>query len=46
MKKVSKGRVDYGDIPELKDVHLNKYRKDPITSWTILGFRTHVKAEV
>lgn len=32
-RSVRKGNVDYKLIPELKDVNLEKYRKDPIVSW-------------
>ncbi len=34
-KIVRKGKVDYKAIPELKDVDLDKYRKDTIESWRI-----------
>lgn len=34
-KTISKGRVAYDNIPELEGVDLDKYRKSPITSWTI-----------
>lgn len=34
-KYVIKGRVDYDSIPELKNVDLNKYRKEPTESWRI-----------
>jgi hypothetical protein len=32
---VRKGSVDYSKIPELKEVDLDKYRKDSISSWRI-----------
>jgi len=32
---VRKGNVDYSKIPELKEVDLDKYRKDSISSWRI-----------
>lgn len=35
-KTVTKGRVEYGDIPELKGVDLDPYRKEPIYSWRIV----------
>jgi len=34
-KSIRKGRVDYNQIPELKDVDLNIYRKGKIECWTI-----------
>lgn len=33
--RISKGRVDYKAIPELKGLNLDKYRKKPIESWRI-----------
>jgi hypothetical protein len=30
-----KGNVDYAKIPELKNVNLDKYRKESINSWRI-----------
>jgi putative phage-type endonuclease len=36
MKVITKGRVDYDQIPEIKDIDLDKYRKNPTTSWKIL----------
>lgn len=36
-KIVSKGSVDYKEIPELKGVDLEKYRKSPRTSWRVTG---------
>ena len=35
MKMVSKGRVDYDRVPELKGIDLDKYRKEPAASWKI-----------
>lgn len=32
---ISKGRVDYTNIPELSTVNLDKYRKEPSESWRI-----------
>lgn len=32
---VSRGTVDYKDIPELKTIDINKYRKNNIESWRI-----------
>lgn len=34
-KVMRKGNVDYGKIPELKGVNLDKYRNAPIESWRI-----------
>jgi putative phage-type endonuclease len=34
-KKITKGRVDHDLIPELKDIDLDKYRKQPSIVWTI-----------
>jgi putative phage-type endonuclease len=34
-KVVRRGAVDYSSIPELEDIDLDKYRKDPITSWRV-----------
>lgn len=34
-KVVRKGNVEYKDIPELKDVNLDMYRKEPVESWRI-----------
>lgn len=34
-KSIRKGRVDYTQIPELKDVNLDIYRKGKIECWTI-----------
>jgi putative phage-type endonuclease len=36
MKTVIRGRVAYDDIPELKDINLDKYRKESTTAWKIL----------
>tara|TARA_R110000868_G_scaffold136519_2_gene349505 strand:- start:3923 stop:4615 length:693 start_codon:yes stop_codon:yes gene_type:complete len=35
LKSVTSGRVQYDDIPELKNVNLDKYRKEATTSWRI-----------
>jgi len=35
-KTVTKGRVEYGDIPELKGVNLDPYRKEQTISWRVL----------
>ena len=32
---VSKGAVNYKAIPELKQIDLDQYRKDPIESWKL-----------
>ena len=32
---IKPGAVDYGRIPQLKDVDLNGYRKMPVQSWTL-----------
>ncbi|NJL54145.1 hypothetical protein HC928_02515 [bacterium] len=34
-KVISKGFIDYGKIPELKEVNLEVYRKDPIKKFSI-----------
>lgn len=34
-KLIRKGSVQYGDIPEIADVDLEKYRKSPTTYWRI-----------
>lgn len=34
-KVIRSGAVDYSKIPELKNIDLNQYRKDPINSWRI-----------
>lgn len=36
IKTVMRGRVDYNEIPEIKNVDIDKYRKDPTTAWKIL----------
>lgn len=36
MKTIMKGRVAYDEIPEIREIDLDKYRKDAITSWKIL----------
>lgn len=36
LKKVTKGRVEYEAIPELKTVELDKYRKNSSSSWAIM----------
>lgn len=36
MKTTMKGRIAYDEIPEIKDLNLDKYRKAPTTSWKIL----------
>ena len=36
LKKLVKGRVDYESIPEISHIDLERYRKQPSTSWTIL----------
>lgn len=34
-KTVTKGAVDYAAIPELNDVDIEHYRKDPVERWTL-----------
>ena len=34
-KIVRKGAIEYKDIPELKDIDLEKFRKQPVESWRI-----------
>jgi putative phage-type endonuclease len=36
MKMVRRGRIVYDEIPELKDVDLDKYREEASSSWKIL----------
>ncbi len=36
IKTITRGRINYEDIPEIKDVDLNKYRKPPTTTWKLL----------
>jgi putative phage-type endonuclease len=36
MKTIMRGRVAYDEIPEIKGIDLDKYRKKPITSWKIM----------
>jgi putative phage-type endonuclease len=36
MKIVTRGRVAYDEIPEIKDIDLDKYRKSSTTTWKIL----------
>lgn len=36
LKKNVKGRVDYDSIPELSTINLDKYRKSPGNTWTIM----------
>lgn len=36
IKTIMRGRVDYDIIPELKDVDLNKYRKDSSFTWRVI----------
>lgn len=36
MKTIVKGRVSYDEIPEIKGVDLDKYRKSSTTTWKIL----------
>ncbi len=35
LQVITKGRVDYESIVELKEIDLNKYRKNPTNSWKI-----------
>lgn len=34
-KSITKGTIDYGSIPELKNVDLEKYRKNSFTKWRL-----------
>lgn len=34
-RTISKGRVQYNEIPELVEIDLDKYRKDPVVTWRI-----------
>lgn len=43
IKKTVKGRIDYDSIPELSSVNVEKYRKSPAMSWTILLDQKHEK---
>jgi len=36
MKIVTRGRIAYDEIPEIKNLDLERYRKAPSTSWKIL----------
>lgn len=36
MKTIVRGRIAYDEIPEIKGINLNKYRKDSSTVWKIL----------
>lgn len=36
LKKTTKGRIDYERIPELENINLDEYRKEPVSSWNIL----------
>jgi putative phage-type endonuclease len=36
VKSVMKGRIAYDEIPEIKGVNLDQYRKDTTTAWRIL----------
>ncbi len=36
IKTIMRGRVDYDKIPEIKDIDLDKYRKNSSTTWKIL----------
>jgi putative phage-type endonuclease len=36
VKAITKGRIDYEQIPEIKDLDLNKYRKNSSTTWKFL----------
>ncbi len=36
MKTLVKGRVIYDEIPEIKSIDLDKYRKSSTTTWKIL----------
>lgn len=32
-----KGSIQYGEIPELKNIDLEKYRKEPMEIWTLVS---------
>ena len=36
MKTIMRGRIAYDEIPEIKDIDLDKYRKGPTTTWKIM----------
>ena len=36
IKTILPGRIAYHEIPEIKDINIEKYRKNPTTSWRIL----------
>ena len=36
IKTIMRGRVAYDEIPEIKEIDLDKYRKDSTTIWKIL----------
>lgn len=35
IRSIRKGTVDYSKIPELKNVDLDQYRKNPIETWIL-----------
>lgn len=41
-KSMRKGMVQYGEIPELKEVDLEKYRKPATISWTLSAADSHL----
>jgi putative phage-type endonuclease len=34
-RSISKGRIDYSSVPQLNNVNLDQYRKEPVESWRI-----------
>jgi len=40
LKTIVRGRVSYDDIPEIKGIDLDKYRKSPTTCWKIILEKT------
>ncbi|MCH9614015.1 MAG: hypothetical protein SP1CHLAM54_10240 [Chlamydiia bacterium] len=39
LRSMRKGTVQYGEIPELKDVDLDKYRKPTAVSWNLARYQ-------
>lgn len=37
VKTIRKGSVDYSSIPQLQDINLDRYRKEPIEYWKIIN---------
>lgn len=36
IKKITRGRIEYDKVEELKSINLEKYRRGPTTSWCVL----------